>query len=214
METPASARTTPRRATYQDLSALPENVTGELIDGVLYAMPRPRLRHSSTYSAMLADIGSAFGRRKPRGGPGGWIILGEPELHLGIPDADTLVLVPDIAGWRRERMPEVPDTAATALVPDWVGEILSPGRESHDRVRKMAAYGRVGVGWYWVVDVDQRSVEIYERDGALWRVRDGIVDIDQARILPFDEVEFDISEWWTGAPPEVMSVSEGGAPVS
>ena len=195
-----------RRATYQDLLALPEHVTGELINGELFAMPRPRFRHTDSSAAMLSDIRTAFGRRKAGAGPGGWIIVQEPELHLGIPNADSLVLVPDLAGWRRARMPEVPDTAATGLVPDWVCEILSPGNARHDRVRKMAAYASVGVKWYWIVDADQRTIEPFEHDGRHWVVHEGVTEVDTARIPPFKAVEFDITEWWAVPPPaEPMS---------
>lgn len=189
------------RATYSDLLALPENLVGELIDGELYAMPRPRARHAQTNSALGGDIFGAFGRRTSSNGPGGWIILDEPELHLGTPDANALVLVPDIAGWRRERMPEVPDVAAFELVPDWVCEVLSPGNASHDRLRKMEWYGRCGVRWAWIVDSALRSVEVYERDGATWRFHGGVEGSTRARIQPFDAVEFDISEWWAPVEP-------------
>lgn len=205
----AAAPSTPRRrATYEDLLKLPAHVTGELIEGELFALPRPRVWHASSFAAILRDVSDAFGRRKPRGGPGGWILLGEPELHMGVPDADTLVLVPDIAGWRRERMPEPPDTAAIGLVPDWVCEVLSPGTESHDRIRKMAAYGRAGVQWAWIVDADEHSVEVYERVGAEWRFHGGFVGGEPARIQPFDAVEFDLSEWWSLPPDPAQAVSE------
>jgi len=204
----AAAPAPPRPATYADLKALPEHVTAELIEGGIYVLPRPRLRHASTHACIVEDVHGGFGRRRSRFGPGGWIILGEPELHLGTPEADSLVLVPDIAGWRRERMPEVPDAAASGLAPDWVCEIVSPGRESHDRVRKLAWYGRVGVGWAWIVDADQRTVEVYERIGGRWVLHDGVADAGAARIAPFGEVEFDLSEWWAPAPSAIHVVSE------
>ena len=107
------------QATYQDVLDLPENLVGELIDGELFASPRPASPHSMASSVLGVQIGGPFGLG--RGGPGGWVILDEPELHV----ADD-VLVPDLAGWRRERMPEMPDAPCFTLGPDWVGEVLSP----------------------------------------------------------------------------------------
>ncbi len=113
------ASVAPRRATYDDLLALPRNVVGEIIGGKLHTQPRPGGPHAAVASLLGMVLGNPFHRGS--GGPGGWIILDEPELHLG-----TDILVPDLAGWRRTRMPEVPDTAAFDLAPDWVAEVLSP----------------------------------------------------------------------------------------
>lgn len=187
---------TPRAATYEDLLAVPDHLTAELIDGQIYAMARPRVKHADSNTAMASDLRSSFGRRKPGAGPGGWVILSEPELHLGTPDPKLLVLAPDLAGWRRERMPEAPDTPAVELVPDWVCEVLSPGTESHDRIRKMEWYGRSGVRWAWIVDANARSVEVYEHDGRIWQFHGGVVGGSPARLQPFEAVEFDLSEWW------------------
>lgn len=184
-------------ATFEDVRAAPEHVTAELIEGQLFLRPRPRVRHSVTHGAILGDLREAFGRQRPRGGPGGWHVLLEQELYLGPPgDPRRLVLVPDLAGWRRDRMPTPPDEAAVELPPDWVGEILSPGTERHDRFRKMDRYARAGVGWVWLVDPVAHAVEVYALDGATCRFLGGVLAEDTARLAPFDAVEFDLREWW------------------
>lgn len=162
-------------------------------------MARPRLRHAAAHTTMMSHIVMSFGNRKATFGPGGWVILTEPELRLGVPDPETLILSPDIAGWRRERMPDVPDSAASELPPDWVCEVLSPGTEGHDRIRKMECYRRARVGWAWIVDANARSIEVYENDGAAWRYHSGVVGGAPARLQPFEAVEFDVSEWWAPA---------------
>ena len=126
-------------ATYDDLLKLPDDKIGEIVDGELYASPRPAGRHASCAFALSSEIGPPF--QGKRGGPGGWLFLFEPELHL----ADDK-LVADLAGWRRDRLPCVPDAPVLTLAPDWVCEILSPSTERLDRVRKLPAYARHGVG--------------------------------------------------------------------
>src|SRR5512142_1994617 len=122
-----------RPACYEDILRLPSHVVGEIVDGELVVSPRPGPRHALAASSLGIEIGGPFGRG--RGGPGGWIILDEPELHLG-----QQVLVPDLAAWRRERMPSLPDTAWFTLAPDWVCEVLSPSTAIVDRTGKQEAY--------------------------------------------------------------------------
>ena len=136
-----------KRATYEDVLNAPENKVAEILDGELVLSPRPALRHSAASSQLGAAIGSAFDRRAgDPGGPGGWRILDEPELHLG-----EHVVVPDLAGWRRERLPVVPDDPFTSLAPDWVCEVLSPSTERIDRGRKLRIYAEAGVAHAWLV---------------------------------------------------------------
>src|SRR5688572_26942520 len=126
-----------RNATYADLEALPDNVIGQIVDGELYASPRPAMPHAITASTMVMDLGSPF--QRGRGGPGGWWIVAEPELHFG-----NDVVVPDLAGWRVERMPRPPMTPAIELAPDWLCEVLSPSTQVLDRGPKLRLYARVG----------------------------------------------------------------------
>src|SRR6476646_4505786 len=114
-----AARSSQTPDTYADIEALPPNQVGEIVRGVLYANPRPASPHAAAASAVGEELGPPF--KRGRGGPGGWVILDEPELHLGED-----VLVPDLAGWRRERMPELPRAAFFTLAPDWACEVLSP----------------------------------------------------------------------------------------
>ena len=131
-----------RRATYDDLLKVPEHMVAEIIDGELYATPRPSSPHAWAASAISSDVFGRFSR--PPGdahAPGGWWILFEPELHFG-----SDVVVPDIAGWRRTRMPVLPSVAFFELAPDWICEVVSPSTGQLDRGRKMGIYGREKVG--------------------------------------------------------------------
>ena len=178
-----------RRATYEDLMAVPDIMIAEIIDGELVTQPRPASLHAIATSALLGDLRGPFQRGK--GGPGGWIILFEPELHL---HGD--VLVPDIAGWRRERMPEAPDAAAFELAPDWVCEALSPSNPAHDRVRKMPIYTREKVAHLWLVDPRGRTLEAYRLEAGRWVVLGTWSDDAKVRVEPFEAMELELGELW------------------
>src|SRR5688572_17440640 len=134
-----------RRATYADFDAVPPNRVAEIINGELRTTPRPAPPHAEAASVLGGELHGPF--RKGIGGPGGWRILDEPELHL---QAD--ILVPDLAGWRRGRMPHLPQTAYFELPPDWVCEVLSPSTEAVDRADKMPIYAREGIPYAWLLD--------------------------------------------------------------
>ncbi|MGK3997437.1 Uma2 family endonuclease [Sorangium sp. So ce1024] len=186
-----------RRATYADLEAVPPNKVAELIGGVLHVMPRPAPRHAQAETELATELVGAFGRG--RGGPGGWRILVEPELHFPDPDAPGEIdaLVPDLAGWRRERMPELPETAYFALAPDWICEVLSASTEDVDRHEKMPVYAREGVRHAWLVDPIARTLEVYTL-GEDRRWGPAVVHRDDARVRaqPFDAIELDLSVLW------------------
>ncbi len=150
-----------RRATYEDLESVPPNCVGEIVAGELYVSPRPASPHARAAVRLGALLEVSFDIGE--GGPGGWVILVEPELHL-----EKDALVPDLAGWRRERMPEMPHTAAFTLAPDWVCEVLSPSTAVLDREKKMKAYAREGVGHLWLVDPLQQALEVYRMEGRRW----------------------------------------------
>jgi Uma2 family endonuclease len=179
-----------KNATYDDLVDLPENVVGEIIGGHLYATPRPRARHAFLAGALSEQVRTGFGRHER--GESGWWILPEPELHLG---AD--VLVPDLAAWRRVRMPEFPSDAPwIALAPDWVCEILSPSTTRRDRVQKLPIYARAGVGYAWLIDPVARTLEVLRLDGGRWTLASAYAGSERGRPEPFAGHEFDRSEWW------------------
>ncbi|WP_437550992.1 Uma2 family endonuclease [Sorangium sp. So ce367] len=186
-----------RRATYADLEAVPPNKVAELVRGTLHVFPRPAPKHAWTSSGLGAELIGPF--QRGRGGPGGWIILDEPEMHFPDPHAPGEIdaLVPDIAGWRRERMPELPETAYFALAPDWICEVLSASTEDVDRDEKMPIYAREGVRHAWLVDPIQRTLEVYVL-GAERRFGPAVVHRDAARVRiePFDAVELDLAVLW------------------
>lgn len=178
-------------ATYDDLVDLPENVNGEIVGGDLYATPRPRVRHAQTHAVVLADVLTRFGR-DGAAGPGGWLILIEPELHFG-PE----VLVPDVAGWHRERVRELSgDTVKVTIPPDWVAEIVSPSTARLDRVLKLPIYARAGVGHAWIVDPAVRTLEVLRLEGGGWAIASQHAEADRVRAEPFDAVEIDLAQWW------------------
>jgi Uma2 family endonuclease len=177
-------------ATYADVEALPPHLVGQIIGGELVAQPRPALPHALATSALGEELGPPF--RRGRGGPGGWVFLDEPELHLG-PD----VLVPDLAGWRRERLPELPDAPSLTLAPDWVCEAVSPSSASVDRVRKPRIYARERVGHLWLIDPLARTLEVLRLDGAAYRIEAAFEGEGLVRAAPFDAIDLDLSALWT-----------------
>lgn len=184
-----AAAITKGQATYQDVLDAPPNMVAELVHGALHLQPRPAARHGLAASFLGGEIVGPFGRG--RGGPGGWWIIDEPELHLG-----ENVLVPDLAGWRRERMPEFPDTAAFELAPDWVCEVLSPSTRQFDLVEKRDLYGDVGVAHLWFVDPIARTLEAFDNNDGSWTLITALKDDDKVSVPPFDAIEFDLSALW------------------
>jgi Putative restriction endonuclease len=176
-------------ATYEDLFSLPPHHVGEILFGVLHGSPRPAFPHAVAASALGGELSPPFKRGK--GGPGGWVILYEPELHL---QAD--ILVPDLAGWRRERMPVIPSDAFSTLASDWVAEVLSPSTAALDRGDKLKIYLRERVAHVWLVDPIATTLEILELDGSSYRLIDVFSGIEPVRAVPFDAIAFDIAALW------------------
>ena len=179
-----------RPATYDDLLRVPEHLVAEIIDGELLTNPRPAARHALAASSLGVELGSAFGR-EGRGGPGGWVILDEPEVHIV-----GQVVVPDLAGWRRERMPEVPDVPFFELPPDWICEVLSPATAAVDRTRKMHHYAKAGVKHVWLLDPGPRTLEVFRLDGDGWRLVLSAAAEARVRAEPFDALELDLAALW------------------
>ena len=179
-----------RRATCADLDALPEGTKAHLVDGVLFVPPRPSLHHQKSETILGFELEGPF--QRGRGGPGGWIILVEPEVRI-----EGQSLAPDLAGWRRERLPEVPRAAHATIAPDWVCEILSPSTAAFDRGPKLDAYAAWGVGHAWLVDPDAFTLEAYRLEHRRW-VRLGTWAEDTSvRVEPFDAIAIDLSALWT-----------------
>ena len=179
-----------RIATYDDLLALPPDRVGEIVYGTLYSHPRPAPNHARASSTIGFSLGPPF--HQSRGGPGGWWILDEPECHL-----EGHVLVPDLAGWRRERLPALPDAAWFEQAPDWVCEILSPATARLDRVRKMPIYAQAGVSHLWLVDPELRTLEAYARQDAHWLLLASHSEDDAVRVPPFDAIELELALLWS-----------------
>jgi Uma2 family endonuclease len=179
-----------RAPTLADLEALPSNIKGEIIEGVLYTMTRPRGRHQRTTLAIGGDLRGPFD--KGSGGPGGWWILPEPGIEL----PETPEISPDVAGWRRERLPVLPDDEPIRIVPDWVCEILSPSNRRHDLLVKKPYYARIGVSYHWLIDLAAHTVTAYRLESSRWVELAVFGDERQARIEPFDAVVLDVASWW------------------
>ena len=181
-----------RPATYDDIVALPENMVGEIIGGELHASPRPAPKHANAASDLGAELRVRFGRPRGGDGPGGWIILDEPELHLG-----EHVLVPDIAGWRRERVPRLPEEAWFTLAPNWVCEVLSPSTAGVDRVRKMPIYAEHQVAHVWLVDPLERTLEVFRREADGWLVVATHLGDEDVRAEPFEDIAIRLIHLWS-----------------
>jgi Uma2 family endonuclease len=181
-----------REATYEDLLQVPEHLIAEIIDGQLYTQPRPAPKHARAASRLDRKLGGSYDTDGSE--PGGWVILFEPELHLG---AKPHILVPDLAGWRRERLPVLPETAWFELAPDWVCEIVSPATSARDRVHKMPIYAGQGVQYLWLIDPDAKTLEAYRLHEGQWLRSGAWAEEAVARVEPFDAIELELKTLWS-----------------
>ncbi len=160
------------------------------MDGELYTSPRPAPRHAVSSSVLGSNLNPPF--QQGRGGPGGWWILDEPELHLGRD-----ILVPDLAGWRRERLPRISDEPPYFTVaPDWICEVLSPSTYRLDRIKKLRVYGREGVKHAWLLHPGERTLEILRLKSGRWTIVATHADDAVVRAEPFEAVEVDLLALW------------------
>ena len=178
-----------RRATYQDVLDAPAHQVAEIVGGTLHTHPRPAVLHARASSSLGAKIGGPFDY--DAGGPGGWWILDEPELHLGDD-----ILVPDLAGWRRERISELPDAAYFTLAPDWVCEVVSASTRRLDLQGKHPIYAREGIAHLWFVDPTDRTLEEFELRDREWVLIAAVKDDDPISIRPFDAITFSLGDLW------------------
>jgi Uma2 family endonuclease len=178
---------------YDAYLRVPPHQCAEIVHGTLYVMSRPAPRHANAASVLGAEIGSPFHRG--RGGPGGWWILHEPELQL-VPKEP---IVPDLAGWRVARMPQLPDTACFTLVPDWVCEVLSRSTEKLDRDEKLPFYAEHGARHVWLVDPIDKRLEVYSLDESArrWREVRSYQGDATVRAEPFDAIELELGALWS-----------------
>jgi Uma2 family endonuclease len=183
-----------RLATYADLEAVPPHLVAEIIHGALVTHPRPSPRHSIAGFALGLALGPSF--QSGREGPGGWIFMDEPELHLL-----GSVVVPDIAGWRRERLPALPATAYLETPPDWVCEILSDATEHYDRNAKRGIYAGAGVAHLWLLDPRSKLLEAFQLAAGRWLLVATFGDDDEVRAPPFDAIAFPLGQLFPFDPP-------------
>ena len=182
------AQRVPALATYADLFALPDHVVGEIVFGMLHTHPRPRPMHARVASRLGVRIGGPF----DHDGPGGWVILDEPELHLG-----PHIVVPDLAGWRRERMPEIPiDKAYFEVPPDWCCEVLSKGTEALDRGEKKRIYETFMVEHLRLVDVEEQTVEVHVLHGSEYRLTRTVRGPKAHMLPPFEGFALTLGDLW------------------
>jgi Uma2 family endonuclease len=192
-----------KRATYQDVLDAPEHVIAEIIAGELRLSPRPGGPATAVASSVGEELGPPF--KRGRGGPGGWLILFEPEIHL----ADDII-VPDLAGWRRERLPRVPEGAFFTVTPDWVCEVLSRSTERMDRLEKMPLYASWGVPYAWLIHPRRRTIEAFRLRNGAWDPCGVYGETDRARIEPFGAIEIMVADLWADAPLPTRAGEERG----
>jgi Uma2 family endonuclease len=178
-----------KRATYADVLAAPPGLVAEIIDGELYTHPRPSPRHSAAAVALGVELGGPY--QKGRGGPGGWVFFVEPELHLG-----PHVVVPDLAGWRRERLAAYQDAAYFDLAPDWICEVLSASTEGRDRGAKRRIYAESGVGHLSLLDPRFQLLEVFALTEGRWLLLDTWRSDDVVSAPPFDAISISLADLW------------------
>lgn len=192
-----TAKPRKRPATYADLEAAPPNLVAEILGGELVTHPRPRPRHGIAANSLGYELTGPF-QRGAGGGPGGWIFIPEPELHLG-----EHVVVPDLAAWRRERLPTMPEEVGIIVPPDWACEVLSPSTAIYDRTIKFEIYYDFGVGHLWYLDPEYKTLEVFGRGAEHWQTLKTFGGHDDVCAEPFDAISFSLGALWPYDPPPV-----------
>jgi Uma2 family endonuclease len=179
-----------KRASYNDLYSIPERMIGEIIDGELIVTPRPSLEHAHAASLLGGELVPpySFGRG---GGPGGWIILDEPEIALG-----EHIFVPDLAGWRKDRLVVLPRKEWMGVPPDWVCEVLSPSTARVGKVRKMPIYAQFGIPHLWLVDPVSKTLDVLKLQSGRWALLASFAENDKVPAEPFCEIEVELGNFW------------------
>lgn len=183
-----------KRATYADVLAAPAHLVAEVLFGVLHTHPRPANPHARVSSRLGSELDGPFDRG--RGGPGGWILVDEPEVHLGED-----IIVPDLGGWRRTRLPRIPNAPFFELAPDWACEILSPSTAKIDRSDKLMIYARERVGHVWFIDPSTRLLEVLRLQGTRYEILATHKDDESVRAEPFDAVSLELAGLWADLEP-------------
>jgi Uma2 family endonuclease len=177
-----------KKASYEDVLSAPEHKVAEILDGELFLSPRPAARHSHASTRLGISLGRAS---EGQGAPGGWWFLDEPELHFG-----SDVVVPDLAAWRRERMPAVPDVPFISLAPDWICEVLSASTERIDRGRKLRIYATAGLAHAWLVNPVERTLEVLRLRDGTWTIVTVASGCEAVAVEPFEALEFALGDLW------------------
>ena len=179
----------PGGKTIADWLAQPEDARLELIDGEFFEKAAPTMDHARAQISIGAFIWGSFDR-KPGGpsGPGGWWIGSEVDIAL-----DGRGYRPDLAGWRRERMPVLRKERPVTVRPDWICEIVSESNRTTDTVKKLRRYHQSGVPHYWILDQLERTLTVHRNgpDGYLIALR--AEAHERVRAEPFDAIELQVS---------------------
>jgi Uma2 family endonuclease len=184
-----SSAASKNKTAYEKWMELSDDVVGEIIAGELHVSPRPAPKHSRASTKLSGVLDGPFDSGK--GGPGGWTLLFEPEIHI-----NSNIFVPDIGGWRRERLSKAPEEPFISIAPDWICEVLSPSTTTFDRSKKMPLYAELGLSHFWLVDPIHKTLEIYVNDHMNWKLLKTYANDDKVRAAPFDALEFDLSILW------------------
>jgi Uma2 family endonuclease len=187
MGTPANIR----RHTLAEWLSAPESLRLELIDGNFLQKASPSAGHGWVQLKVGARLAGRFNRRSGGRWPGGWWIASEVDIRLGENG-----FRPDLVGWRRERLPDLPRDRPVEVRPDWVCEIVSKSNASDDRVLKLRAYHQAGVPHYWLIDPDERTLVVMRH------LPDGYLNVlaataaDQVRAEPFEAMELRVADFF------------------
>lgn len=177
---------------YAQIERLPEGVTGEILEeGALRVMSRPGKRHRRAAGACFNALSGVNANLR---GTGWWV---EVEAEVRFPQGR--LAVPDIAGWRIQRVPDLPDENPLSVLPDWCCEILSPTTARDDKRLKLPLYARANVPWSWLVDPALRLVEVYQTLNGLPALVTTAQD-DERRVLPPFDHEISLDGWWLPDP--------------